>query len=269
MNAVLTMSRTAVLAAAFVVAAPVVAEVTVTQTVLSSVCQYCIAAGDVHIRRKDGVEKPLSRLQLRVGDQFMNVAQTLVNRRGQPISPRAAAHRAELAAEFIEWDDAFAGVGVTGSANAFLANAAGNSLASMEVPVLRPTQAKTRTWKDVLQTAGVCLGSQFRVPTYYFFDGEDLPMARFPLGTLGLSEDYRELPPTAQQTICEGKLLPIEEVLKAFAATQLSNARADFEERTSETKIRAYAAAETRAWLDANKPEVLLETAKLIAPAKP
>lgn len=225
------------------------------EVLLRLICDYCIAASDISIERKDGTKKPLSRLDLKSGVNFHNVEIWHLNKKSQFMKPPYSDHNPNVAGDYIEWKPEYAVLFRPQPLRAGEHNG---------IPVLVPVKDSVKSWRDLIATEHVCLGSRFWVATYYFKGHDGKPLQNPPVqGTPSQGGHASELPSTPHQTICEGELRPIKTVLATFVEEKTNAAVSDFTKEYSGESLEKKVMREVVAWLNANRASLAAEGAGL------
>lgn len=115
-------------------------------------------------------------------------------------------------------------------------------------------------YSNWLRTDSVCVGGQFKPPSYQFIAVDDRPMAPIPynisppnfssgptkaLDISGASQFIFDFPPDGP-TICEGELIPANTFFKDYAERQIAAALGEFRERSNDLAIRKIVEETTR-----------------------
>lgn len=132
-----------------------------------------------------------------------------------------------------------------------------------------------------VQTASVCIGSQFKAPSYYFVAPDKKPMAVVPYAAMRLSFTpgippaplghsvaasafAMEFPPDGP-TLCEGELIPANTFFKDYAEKQIVAALNDFRERGNDAAIRKIVEETTQRQITERFDELAALAANVVA----
>ncbi len=219
-----------------------------TSAAAANVCNYCIAAKDVTIQRPPGKRtQPLTFTDMR---NEPNVPQfRFTNPNGSnslgPENPgdwfKGRQYIRLVEPEYLLQEIVFK----EAPARTF----------HMWLPGIVPVNkvATDGLWDKLVRTKHLCLGSRFEVPTYYFVGKDAKPMAYVHDKVQVRSDHHRELPGKETQTICEGDLLPVDEVFKEYARAQTSQVTTDLTKRLSALDMDDLVRKATNDWLKANE----------------
>lgn len=251
--------------------------------ILFEVCSYCIQTKDLRLPLKSGESRPLTWTSF--------VKESAVNVRSNGTWAGRANSSVTIMGGVI-----VSSVGIVGSTRTSdspyvlepdfdLSPLVIDTDASAEVAIPQIRTRNDDRYSKVLQTASVCIGSQFKVPVHYFVAPDNQPMAPVPYAStrptfnLGIgpanpptplkrvvtvSQFAKDFPPDGP-TICEGDLVPASALFRDVVNQQVADALVDFRNRSSDSAIAKLVQETTIRQINERFDEIAALAANLVA----